>query len=132
MSHLTIVGAAAHFVGKCGSIFMAILFGQAGGAGMTAAAVGPTIDRSVALASDARAASSIMAAALIVASLVASTLIPTTLVATALLEVSILLVLALEALLVAARSLIRYLSLEQVHGLLHLLNFAVQELIGFL
>ena len=99
---------------------------------MPAAAVGPTINGSVALASDARATPSIMAAALIVASLIASALIPTTLVAAALLGVAVLLVLALEALLVAARSLIRYLSLEQVHGLLHLLNFAVQELIGFL
>jgi hypothetical protein len=116
MSTLTISGAAAHFVSKCGSVLVTILLGQrTGGAGMPAAAVAPTIDRSVALVSDARAASSITAAALIVATLIASTLIPTTLIAAALLVASILLVLALVALLVAARSLIRDLSLEEVH-----------------
>jgi hypothetical protein len=111
MSHLTIVGAAAHFVGKCGSVLMTILLGHTGGTGMPAAAVSPTIDQSVARARDASAASSITAAALIVATLIASTLIPTTLIAACLLVASILLVLALVALLVAARSLIRYLSL---------------------
>jgi hypothetical protein len=116
MSHLTIVGAAAHLVGKCGSVLMTSLLGQTGGTGMPAAAVSPTIDRSVTLAS---AASSITAAALIVATLIASTLIPTTLITAGLLVAAILLVLALVALLVlalvallvAANALIRYLRL---------------------
>jgi hypothetical protein len=49
---------------------MTVLLGQTGGAGMPAAAVAPTIDPSVARASDASAASSVKAAALIVVTLI--------------------------------------------------------------
>jgi hypothetical protein len=75
MSELTIPGVAAHLICKGGIVLMTVLLDQTGGAGMPAAAVAPTIDRSVAWASDASTASSVMAAALIVATLIASTLI---------------------------------------------------------
>ena len=130
MSELTIPGVATHLICKGGIVLMTVALGQTGGAGMPAATVAPTIDRSVAWASGASAASSATAAALIVATLVASTLIPTTLITAALLVASILLALTLVALLVAARllaltlvavivwlggSLVCDLSLEEVH-----------------
>jgi hypothetical protein len=130
MSHLTIPGVAARLICKGGIVLVTVLLGQTDGAGMPAAAVAPTIDRSVVRASDASAASSITAAALIVVTLITSTLIPTTLITTALFVASILLALILVALLVASRllaltlvvvmvwlggSLICDLSLEEVH-----------------
>jgi hypothetical protein len=72
MSELTIPGVAAHLICKGGIVLMTVLLGQqTGGAGMPAAAVAPTIDRSVTRASDASAASSVTAAALIGATLIA-------------------------------------------------------------
>jgi hypothetical protein len=105
MSELTIPGVAAHLICKSGIVLMTVALVQTGGAGMPAAAMAPTIDRSVLRASDASAASSVTAVALIVATLIASTLIPTTLITAALLVASMLLALTLVALLVATRLL---------------------------